>query len=147
MASPGSALATTIEAHTGEHIASAASLYELLKRPAVDAGAIGTALAEAGATHIDDAVLTQLEIDARYEGYMARQDDEIARLKLHENMPLAQDFDYGALAGLSNELKEKLGDRRPASIAEAARLPGVTPAALSLLVVYAKRDAALRRSA
>ena len=147
MASPGSALTTTIEAHTGEQIASAASLYELLKRPAVDAGAIGMALAETGAAQVDDAVLTQLEIDARYEGYMARQDDEIARLKLHENMPLAQDFDYGALAGLSNELKEKLGDRRPASIAEAARLPGVTPAALSLLVVYAKRDAALRRSA
>ena len=78
---------------------------------------------------------------------MARQDDEIERVKSHEAMPLAPTFDYAAIPGLSNELKEKLGARRPASIAEAARVPGVTPAALSLLVVYAKRDAALCASA
>ena len=147
VATPGSDLAKAIEADTGEQIASPASLYELLKRPAIDAGAIGAALAKAGAVPVDEAALAQLEIDVRYAGYMARQDDEIARLKLHEGMPIGTDFDYGMIAGLSNELKEKLGTRRPTSIAEAARVPGVTPAALSLLVVYAKRDAAQRRSA
>ena len=55
-------------------------------------------------------------------------------------MPLRSDFDYGAISGLSNELQEKLRSRRPANIAQASRVPGVTPAALSLLLVYAKRD-------
>ena len=147
VAVPGGDLAQAIEADTGERIASPASLYELLKRPAIGAGAIGAALAKAGAAPVDEAALVQLEIDVRYAGYMARQDDEIARLKLHEGMPIGTDFDYGAIAGLSNEIKEKLNARRPTSIAEAARVPGVTPAALSLLVVYAKRDVGLRRSA
>ena len=75
---------------------------------------------------------------------MARQDDEIARVKANEQMPLAADFEYGDIAGLSNELKEKLRVRRPATIAQAARVPGVTPAALSLLTIHAKRDAAER---
>ena len=147
VASPGSDLARAIEAGTGETIGSPASLHALLRRPAIDAGAIAAALGKVDGVEVDDAVLAQLAIDVRYEGYLARQDDEIARLKLHEGMELGMAFDYHAVPGLSNELREKLGARRPASIAEAARVPGVTPAALSLLVVYAKRDAAVRRSA
>ena len=147
MVSPGSDLAKAIEAAAGERIGSPASLYELLRRPAIDAAVIDTALAKVDAAQVDAAVLAQLEIEARYEGYIARQDDEIARLKVHEGMHLGADFNYAAIAGLSNEIKEKLGARLPATIAEAARVPGVTPAALSLLVVYAKRDAAERQTA
>ena len=139
---PGSTLAAALAARTGEQIAATVSLYDLLKRPGIDAGDAVAALAACDAPPMDEAVVAQLAVDAKYEGYLQRQDDEIARLKAHEQMPLAAEFDYGAVSGLSSELKEKLGLRRPASIAEAARVPGVTPAALSLLLVYAKRDAA-----
>ena len=150
VASPGSDLARAVEAATGERIAQSTSLYELLKRPAVDADVIANALSAAGAANeepLDASVLAQLEIDAKYAGYLHRQDDEIARVKANEGLPLAADFDYDGISGLSNELKEKLRARRPASIAQASRVPGVTPAALSLLLVHAKRDAGERLQA
>ena len=138
---PGSDLANALEAATGERIDAAATLYALLKRPAVDAASIGAALAKAQASAVDATVLAQVEIDAKYAGYMARQDAEIAHVKANEAMRLTANFDYADIAGLSNELKEKLRARQPANIAQAARVPGVTPAALSLLLVHAKRHA------
>ena len=147
---PGSDLGNAVEEATGERVSVPVSLYDLLKRPAVDAAAIAVVLRRVGAAPFDEAALAQVAVEARYEGYMARQDDEIARVKANEQMPLAADFEYGDIAGLSNELKEKLRVRRPATIAQAARVPGVTPAALSLLTIHAKRDAAehdQRRSA
>ena len=138
-ATPGGELALAVEAATGEAVDRPASLLELLKRPAIGADAIAAALAATGAPPLDAAVLAQLEIDAKYAGYMQRQDEEIARVKANEGVPLGADFDYRGIAGLSNELKEKLGVRRPANIAQAARVPGVTPAALSLLLVHASR--------
>ena len=141
VATPGSALAAAIGKVAGVHVAAAASLRDLLKRPDVDGGDVSAALAAVDAAPIEDEVVAQLATDAKYEGYLQRQEDEIARVKAHEQMPLAADFDYAAISGLSGELKEKLGARRPASIAQAARVPGVTPAALSLLLVHAKRDA------
>ena len=146
VAVPGNDLALAIAATTGEAVDKPASLYELLKRPGIAAGAVGEVL-RAGGSKVDDAVLAQLETDAKYEGYVLRQDDEIARLKADERVPLRADFDYGAISGLSNELKDKLQARQPATIAQAARVPGVTPAALSLLVVHAKRDAGEQRRA
>ena len=146
VAVPGNDLALAIAATTGEAVDKPTSLYELLKRPGIDAGAVGEVL-RAGGSKVDDAVLTQLETDAKYEGYVLRQDDEIARVKANERVPLRADFDYGAISGLSNELKDKLQARQPATIAQAARVPGVTPAALSLLVVHAKRDAGEQRRA
>ena len=141
VATPGSALAAAIGEVAGVHVAAATSLRDLLKRPDVDGGDVSAALAAVDAAPIEDEVVAQLATDAKYEGYLQRQEDEIARVKAHEQMPLAADFDYAAVSGLSGELKEKLGARRPASIAQAARVPGVTPAALSLLLVHAKRDA------
>ena len=96
---------------------------------------------------MDEDVLAQLEIEAKYAGYMQRQDDEIARVKDNENVALAANFDYARISGLSNELKEKLRTRAPATLAQAARVPGVTPAALSLLLVHAKRAEGERRRA
>ena len=144
VATPGSDLAQAIEAATGEHVGKSTSLYELLKRPAIDAAAIGTAL---GTASVDADVLAQIEIEARYAGYMQRQDDEIARVRDNESVALAEDFDYARISGLSNELKEKLRARAPATMAQAARVPGVTPAALSLLLVHAKRAEGERRRA
>ncbi len=136
---PGSDLAAAVAAATGGQVAKAVSLREVLKRPSVDAEILASAL-EAHGVGVPAEVLAQLAIDAKYEGYLTRQDDEIARVKENERMPLRSDFDYGAISGLSNELQEKLRSRRPANIAQASRVPGVTPAALSLLLVYAKRD-------
>ena len=144
---PGNDLARALEAATGEAIGKSTSLYELLKRPAIDAQAIGAALASADVESVDEDVLAQLEIEAKYAGYMQRQDDEIARVKDNENVALAADFDYARISGLSNELKEKLRTRAPATLAQAARVPGVTPAALSLLLVHAKRAEGERRRA
>jgi len=144
VATPGGDLAKALEAATGERIDVAASLHALLKRPGVNAGHVGAALGQTSDVEIDAAVLAQVEIDAKYEGYMARQDLEIARVKANEEVRLTADFNYGDIAGLSNELKEKLRARQPATIAQAARVPGVTPAALSLLLVHAKRQAGRR---
>ena len=147
VAAPDSDLANVIETKTGERVTQSTSLYDLLKRPAVDIDAVGEALSavEAGEEEsLPLGVLAQLEIEAKYAGYVSRQDDEIARVKANEGLALAGDFDYERISGLSNELKEKLRARRPASIAQAARVPGITPAALSLLMVHAKRDSGER---
>ena len=145
-ATPGSDLAGAVETVCGERLANAVSLYDLLKRPGVDAAAIASVQRLAGIAPLDDAVLEQIAIEAKYAGYMARQEDEIAQVRANEQLPLAADFDYGDIAGLSNELKEKLTARRPGTVAQAARVPGVTPAALSLLTIHAKRDAAQRQA-
>ena len=141
MAVPGNDLAQAVTQATGETVDKPASLRELLKRPGVDAQSLAGALAS-GRIAIDGPVLEQLEIDAKYEGYMRRQDEEIERVKANEEYALPRDFDYLSISGLSNELKDKLCERRPETIAQAARVPGVTPAALSLLLVHAKRDTA-----
>jgi tRNA uridine 5-carboxymethylaminomethyl modification enzyme len=133
---PGSPLALEIEQRTGEHVARDASMLGLLKRPAVAIGDLAPLL---GIEGTDPAVLLQLEIQATYEGYIRRQQDDIARLKRHESLVLPPDFDYLALEGLSQELKQKLHRARPDSFARAARIPGITPAALSLLLVRVKK--------
>ncbi len=140
MAVPGNDLAQAVTAATGEAVDKPTSVRELLKRPGIGARSLAAALG-AGRFAIDQAVLEQLEIDAKYDGYMRRQDQEIERLKANEEYALPQDFDYQAISGLSNELKDKLRERRPETIAQAARVPGVTPAALSLLLVHAKTRA------
>ena len=147
VAVPGGDLANALETATGETLAKPGTLAEFLKRPGVDAAAIERALEAVNAEPFDPAALAQLEIETKYAGYLQRQDDEIARVKDNESVALATDFDYARISGLSNELKEKLRARAPASIAQAARVPGVTPAALSLLLVHAKRAEGERRSA
>jgi len=84
-------------------------------------------------------VAEQVEIQARYSGYIERQRDEIARARRHEDTTLPEDFDYGAVRGLSAEVSEKLARIRPATLGQAGRIPGVTPAAISLLLVYLKK--------
>ena len=83
--------------------------------------------------------LEQLQIEARYDGYITRQDAEIERLEKQKEMRLSASFNYASIEGLSNELKEKLQKLQPDSVARASRIPGMTPAALSLLTIFAKR--------
>ena len=146
VAVPGGDLAGAVTDATGEPIEKPVSLFEILKRPAIDVDRLVDVLRIRGIA-VDARVVAQLEIDAKYEGYLRRQDEEIAKVKANEGVTLSPDFDYAGISGLSNELKDKLAARQPATIAQAARVPGVTPAALSLLLVHAKRDAGLRRRA
>jgi len=90
----------------------------------------------------DAQVAEQVEIDAKYAGYIERQKEEIERLRHHENTAIPCDFDYHQVKGLSNEVRQKLSDARPDTLARASRIPGVTPAAISLLLIYLKKRAA-----
>ena len=88
------------------------------------------------------AVAEQLEVQARYSGYIARQEEEIERQRRNEEVRLPEDFDYANVRGLSAEVREKFLRHRPATLGQAARIPGVTPAAVSLLLIHLKRKSA-----
>ena len=85
----------------------------------------------------------QVEIDAKYSGYINRQQDEVDQLQRHENTRIPANFDYQTISGLSNEIKQKLSDAKPETLARAARVPGVTPAAISLLLVQLEKTCRL----
>ena len=87
-------------------------------------------------------VQRDLEVRASYAGYIERAADEIERASRQEHTPLPQDLDYASLAGLSNEVRQQLAAVRPATLGQAARVPGVTPAAVSILLVHLRRHAA-----
>jgi tRNA uridine 5-carboxymethylaminomethyl modification enzyme len=81
----------------------------------------------------------QLEVQARYAGYIERQQQEIERTRRQEETALPEDLDYSHLGGLSHEVRQRLAEARPATLGQAARIPGVTPAAVSILLVHLKR--------
>jgi tRNA uridine 5-carboxymethylaminomethyl modification enzyme len=89
---------------------------------------------------IADDVAEQVVIQAKYSGYIDRQQNEIERLQRHENTELPINMDYKNVRGLSNEVREKLEQARPGNLGQAARISGVTPAAVSLLLVHLKRS-------
>ena len=134
---PGSDLAQRLMDRCGEAVSRDTTLLECLKRPGVRA--VHLAALAPGLADVAPEALTQVEIQAKYDGYIRRQDDEIARVNAQQRIALPATLDYETVAGLSNELKEKLGRARPSTLAAAARVPGVTAAALSLLLVHAKR--------
>ena len=87
----------------------------------------------------DPQVAEQAEIQIKYRGYIDRQKEEIERNQQHENTPLPDDIDYTSLRGLSREVQQKLNQHRPETVGQAARVSGVTPAAISILLVHARR--------
>jgi tRNA uridine 5-carboxymethylaminomethyl modification enzyme len=89
----------------------------------------------------DAAAAEQVEIQARYAGYIERQREEIERQRRHEETRLPEDLDYAAVSGLSTEARQKLAATRPLSLGQAARIPGVTPVAISLLLLHLKKHA------
>jgi tRNA uridine 5-carboxymethylaminomethyl modification enzyme len=118
-----------------------ASLLELLRRPEVTV----SKLLQQGLIEgedLDPAVLEQVEIQAKYAGYIERQQIEIARARRYEDLPLPETLDYRQVVGLSNEVREKLALHKPATLGQAARIPGITPAAISLLLVHLKKKSA-----
>jgi tRNA uridine 5-carboxymethylaminomethyl modification enzyme len=112
---------------------------ELLRLPDVDLAQLGALWPELGGLRRD--VVEQLEIEARYAGYLARQDADIATLRAEEALELPPDLDLDAIAGLSSEIRARLAEVRPGTLAAAGRLPGMTPAALAALYRYARRAA------
>ena len=116
------------------------NLLELLRRPEVSYSAL-TALPGAGPAVSDAQVSEQIEIQAKYAGYIERQRDEIDKHQRHEDTRLPEALDYANVRGLSIEARQKLTRHRPATLGQAARLSGITPAAISLLLVHLKRRA------
>ncbi len=139
---PGSAAAKKVDSLSDNPISREYSLYELLKRPELD---YATVAALVGEPVVDRAVAQQVQIVAKYAGYIDRQQQDIQRLHRQENTQIPADFDYQAIAGLSNEVKQKLESARPDTLARAARIPGVTPAAVSLLLIFLKKKTALTK--
>jgi len=115
------------------------SLMDLLKRPDVNYRAL-TTLSDTGPAVDDPAVAEQVEIQAKYHGYIVRQQDEITRQERYETMALPVDLDYREVHGLSLEVQQKLNQHKPATLGQASRMSGITPAAVSLLIVHLKRS-------
>ena len=117
------------------------SLSELLRRPGVSYAAVHR-VPGAGAPVEDPAVAEQVEISLKYAGYIERQQDEVARRSEQDDKRLPADLDYAAVRGLSIEVRQKLAAQRPETVGQAARISGVTPAAIALLLVHLKRHGA-----
>ncbi|MCX7189261.1 MAG: tRNA uridine-5-carboxymethylaminomethyl(34) synthesis enzyme MnmG [Methylotenera sp.] len=116
------------------------SLFELLRRPEVSYEAL-LSLGEIGLGELEPAVREQVEIAAKYQGYIDRQTDEVERSRGQENTKLPSDLDYREIHGLPIEAQQKLNAQKPETIGQAGRISGITPAAISLLLVYLKRKA------
>ncbi|HGH0937146.1 TPA: tRNA uridine-5-carboxymethylaminomethyl(34) synthesis enzyme MnmG [Yersinia enterocolitica] len=119
---------------------------ELLRRPEIDYRLL-TTLPSFGPALTDPQAADQVEIQVKYEGYIARQQEEIEKQLRNENTLLPADLDYRQVSGLSNEVIAKLNDHKPNSIGQASRISGITPAAISILLVWLKKQGLLRRSA
>src|SRR5262249_13065075 len=114
------------------------SALDLLRRPQLNYASLMT-LPELGPAIADARVAEQVEIAAKYSGYLERQNDEIARQRRHEETAIPAAFDYAQVRGLSAEVLQKLQRSRPQTIGQAMRISGVTPAAISLLLVHLQR--------
>ncbi len=136
---PDPAVNDRLAAHGSSAIADRrASLLDLLRRPELDWRAVAEVAAAAGLSlpAIDQAVAERIEIEVKYEGYLARQETDARRAKSWGELPLPGDLDYAAIPGLSREVVEKLGAVRPRSLGQASRISGVTPVAVTLLATH-----------
>ncbi len=122
------------------------SLEDLIRRPETRYQDL-MAIEGLGPAIADTQAAEQIEIQIKYAGYIERQLEDIAKKKRHENTLIPQDFDFSQISGLSNEVVAKLTDVRPETIGQASRMSGITPAAISLLLVYLKKHGLLRKSA
>jgi tRNA uridine 5-carboxymethylaminomethyl modification enzyme len=141
---PGQISDEEVQRVLGAPVAREYRAAELLRRPEVTYREL-MSLPGIGPAVADAKVIEQVEIQARYAGYIDRQQDEVERHRRHEETSVPQDFDYAQVRGLSAEVCEKLARVRPATVGQAARIAGITPAAISLLLVYLKKRAASPR--
>lgn len=137
---PGSETGKAFAEHFATPLTREYNLLDLLRRPEVDYQTLSRLT---GAADIPADAAEQVEIHTKYAGYIERQQDEIDKLRQHEQTLLPQDLDYATLNGLSKEISQKLASIRPQTLGQASRIPGVTPAAISLLLIHLKKRNAL----
>ncbi len=135
---PDSRLARELESAHGISISKESRALDLLKRPEMDYVKL-VSLEGISPGVSDNAVAEQVEIQLRYSGYLSRQKEDIERRLRHESLRIAGDFDYSGVRGLSSEVREKLERVKPDTVGQASRIPGMTPAAISLLLVHLKK--------
>ena len=111
---------------------------DLLRRPEIDYAGLSEIIGKSDG--VSGKVAEQVEIQAKYSGYLERQLDEIEKAKRHQQTTIPNIIDYAKVRGLSAEVQQKLSDHRPETIGQAGRIPGITPAAISLLMVHIKRS-------
>ena len=140
-AAPANTLGAAIERQLGITLSRETNLLDLLRRPELDYARLA-GVPEAGAAETRDDVIAQIDVQAKYAGYLERQREEIARLHRQESTAIPSTFDYDTVRGLSTEVLAKLKRSQPATVGQAARISGVTPAAISLLLVHLRRHAA-----
>ena len=127
----------------GAPLSREAHAFDLLRRPELNYDDLARAAPDAAAAWTDERlceqVKLQVEVQAKYSGYLKRQSDEIDRHRRNEELRLPADLDYSQVGGLSNEARQQLCEVRPETLGQAARIPGLTPAAVSLLLVHLKK--------
>ncbi|MEE7546979.1 tRNA uridine-5-carboxymethylaminomethyl(34) synthesis enzyme MnmG, partial [Xanthomonas sp. Kuri4-1] len=137
-ATPGNALGREVEAALGVAVSRETCVLDLIKRP--ELGYAALMRVPSLGPGVDDAqVAEQVEIGVKYAGYLERQREEIERTQRHASTPIPDGFDYAAVRGLSAEVQQKLERVRPQSVGQAQRIAGMTPAAISLLLVHLER--------
>ncbi|MGR2768810.1 tRNA uridine-5-carboxymethylaminomethyl(34) synthesis enzyme MnmG [Photobacterium ganghwense] len=141
---PSSAQVDAVNAILKSPIAREASGEDLLRRPEVSYNQL-TEIETFGPAHDDSQASEQVEIQVKYQGYIERQKDEVEKSLRHENTKLPLDLDYSVVKGLSNEVIAKLNDAKPETVGMASRISGITPAAISLLLVYLKKQGMLKK--
>ena len=135
---PRTEQAAAVEAKTGQPMTREYNLLDLLKRPELEYDDLASLKGEP----VDNPqVAEQVQIQVKYAGYISRQQDDIEKLRRHENTELPMDMDYDIIEGMSKEIRQKLSENRPETLAAASRIPGVTPAAVSLLLIHLKKRA------
>jgi len=137
-ATPTNVLGSEVQKTLDIPLSRETNALDLLRRPSLTYQSL-MQVAGFGPVHPDISVTEQVEIQTKYSGYLARQQEEIARNERHENTRIPVDFDYAHVNGLSTEVQQKLHKAKPETIGQAARISGVTPAAISLLLVHLKR--------
>lgn len=140
MVHPNTKESSAIEALVGKTITREYHVNELLRRPDLNYQQL-MAVPSLGPGLMDQPAAEQIEIQAKYAGYIARQEQEIARQLRHETLEIPCNFDYASISGLSHEVQQKLIQIKPKTVGMASRVPGITPAAISLLLVYLKKRA------
>ena len=148
---PSSDAATRLNGELERPLSREQSLAELLARPELKHGKLLELVWPdeplPTASPMARQAADQLEIQLKYQGYIDRQRGEVEKLRRQEDTPLPTDLDYAAMSGLSNELKQKLAAEKPENLGRAGRIPGITPAALSLILVYLRKHRSPRRKA
>ncbi len=134
---PGSQAALAVQGHTANPLTREYSVMDLLRRPELDYNQL-LSIPELGPSVDCHKVAEQVEIQAKYAGYIERQQNEIEKLKRHETTRVPEQIDYAKVKGLSSEVRQKFTEIRPETIGAASRIPGVTPAAISLLLIHLK---------